>query len=338
MKSNRRIGALRALPALLAVAAMCLRADIVTLTDGRTVEGDIVSETPTEIVIKAKAGKTTIKREEIQSIEKRKSDAVQLREAMDALEKSAKKDDAGEWMKMAQRAKQKNERIEAQHAFEKVLKLEPENETARTEMGFVKLNGKWVAKNDLKEPATKTPFDPTKAAPGTMTKEQMAKAAGVNGFAPEGEKPVNCPKCNGTGIWITLPCLNCSKSDKPGYKMLGDHYEMDQRCGGTGKIIGAYCEFCKRTGKVMMSHIAPADGGTKKPNSGMQWCPVCNGTGWEKFLECNQCKRSKWPGYLFLGDQVVLCTSCGGAAKKPALACGTCKQTGMVPLKTEPSK
>src|SRR6185295_9068461 len=120
------------------------------------------------------------------------------------------------------------------------------------------------------------------------------------------------------------------KSDKPGYKNLGDHYEKDQRCDGTGKVVGMWCDLCNRKGKVMLSHLTPANGGNKPAPSGWSWCPTCNGTGQEKYLQCLQCKRSQWPGYLNLGDQVVVCNSCNGAGKKPALECSHCKGKGIV--------
>ncbi len=136
-----------------------------------------------------------------------------------------------------------------------------------------------------------------------------------------------------------LPCLNCNKSDKPGYKNLGDHYEIDQRCGGTGKVVGMYCELCNKTGKVMLSHLMPANGGTKTPPAGRAWCPVCNGTGVEKYIPCLQCKRSKWPGYNFFGDRVEVCNSCGGMGKKVGIQCANCNCTGLVnATQTDPTK
>ncbi len=333
---------------LLTVAWMCLNlhAEIVTMSDGRVIEGDVVSENESEIVVKVASGKMTLKREEIQSVEKKKSAASTLRDKMDKLTKSADKDSKDEWMTLAESASAKGAREEANRAYNRVIQIDPNNSAARKALGFVKSNGEWVLKSDLKE-RDKATDGPNAAAANPsngyskegMSKEKIAAAAGLNEVTSIDEKPVNCPNCNGTGIWIVLPCLNCNKSGKPGYKNLGDHFEMDQRCGGTGKTIGMYCDLCNRTGKVLLSHISPMKGGTKQPPNGRLWCPVCHGSGVETYLPCNQCKRSKWPGYMFMGDEVLRCNSCGGAGKKAALDCNFCNKTGLVNAeKTDPKK
>src|SRR4051812_31309004 len=101
---------------LAAVLSLSLRADIVTLTDGRTVEGEIVAETATEIVVKAPFGKTTIKREEIQSIEKRKSASALAREKADVLAKGAQKDSKDAWLSFADECTKNGANDEAQKA------------------------------------------------------------------------------------------------------------------------------------------------------------------------------------------------------------------------------
>lgn len=320
-----------------------LRAEIVTLSDGRVIEGEIISENESDIVIKVASGKMTLKREEIQSIDKRKSATAQLRDRMDALAKGKDNDNKDEWLTLAESAGAKGARDEATRAYSRVIQLDPNHSAARKALGFVKSNGEWVLKSDLKERDNAAPGRDGTAARDTsrepMSKEKLAAAAGLNAVTSADEKQVNCPNCHGTGIWIMLPCLNCNKSSKPGYKNMGDHFEMDQRCGGTGKTVGMYCDLCNKTGKVLLSHLTPASGGTKQPPNGRLWCPVCHGTGVETFLPCNQCKRSKWPGYLFMGDHIILCNSCGGAGKKAALDCANCNKTGLVnAIQTDPNK
>ncbi len=136
-----------------ALLSMSLRADIITLTDGRTVEGEIVSETPSEIVVKASAGKTTIKREEIQSIERKKSASLVYREKIDVLEKSANKLSLDAWLSLANEAGKMGARDEATKAYAKVMKLDPENAAERKALGFVRSGGEGVDKNELKEKA-----------------------------------------------------------------------------------------------------------------------------------------------------------------------------------------
>jgi hypothetical protein len=325
------------LPFFLAASLLIsVRADIVTLIDGTIVEGEVVGETPTDITLRIPTGKTTLKREEIQKIEHRKSAHALMREKMDLLAQSNAAEYA--WLKLAAEAKKSGAQDESVEAYKHVLEMDAENVAANQALGRVKLNDHWVEKPESAKSESK-PADEKQVAPFQADKsaetprEKLAQMAGVLEFAPAGEQLADCPNCHGTGIAVMLPCLNCNKSGKPGYKNLGDHFEMDQRCGGTGKTVGLYCGLCNRTGKVLLSHVTPAHGGTKAPPAGKEWCPNCNGTGYESWLPCLQCKRSKWPGYLFMGDHLELCNSCNGNAKKPALACSVCKMTGLVPTK-----
>ncbi|MEI6232531.1 MAG: hypothetical protein WCT04_05735 [Planctomycetota bacterium] len=327
-----------------AAFSMVARAEIVTMSDGRVIEGEVVSETETTIVLKVISGKMTLKREEIQNIDKKKSAAAQLRDKMDELAKSKDKDNKEEWLALGDSANEKGARDEATRAYKRVIELDPNNSPAHRALGYVKSNGDWVLKTDIKDAKDQRerPAGESKKYEFTgkeQSKDRLAAMAGVNEVTSSDEKPVNCPNCHGTGVWIMLPCLNCNKSGKPGYKNMGDHLEMDQRCGGTGKVVGMYCDLCNKTGKVLLSHIMPSKGGKKEPPAGRKWCPVCNGSGVETFGACLQCKRSKWPGFLFMGDQVIRCNSCGGAGKKAMLDCANCNRTGLVnATQTDPNK
>lgn len=175
-----------------------------------------------------------------------------------------------------------------------------------------------------------TRLDGPRVEKSEAEREKIAKFAGVSKLS---EKPSKCPKCVGTGIAIWLECLNCNKSGKPGYKNMGDYWEVCRRCTGAGRIAAARCNTCTGTGSVLLSKLAPADGGVKEPPKGMKWCEDCTGTGVLVWNDCAQCKRSKYPGYLFLGDSVTLCNRCNGSTKLAGLACAKCKQKGVLPLK-----
>jgi len=149
----------------------------------------------------------------------------------------------------------------------------------------------------------------------------------------ESEQAVDCPKCHGKGIALEIECPSCIHSPKPGYNNMGERLEMCQRCKGTAKIIGAYCSMCTK-GKVYLSQFKPCDGGTKPPPSGWLWCPKCMGSGVESWIPCNQCKRSKWPGYTQMGEGLMLCNRCNGKGQLPGLACTTCEGKGTVVDKT----
>jgi len=174
--------------------------------------------------------------------------------------------------------------------------------------------------------------DAGKPANAGATREERAAMAGVGKLNDVNEKPVNCPKCSGTGILYRLECLNCNKSGKPGYKHVGYSYELCARCGGTGYAAVYHCALCNGKGKVYLSQVTPADGGAKKPPPNFNWCGKCSGTGVEIWDTCNQCKRSKYPGYLFFGDHLELCNRCNGATKIPALKCTVCGGTGLLQI------
>lgn len=175
--------------------------------------------------------------------------------------------------------------------------------------------------------------DGSKVERAQVDREKIAKVAGISKLSDLSEKPSKCPKCVGTGIAIWLECLNCNKSGKAGYKNMGDYWEVCKRCTGAGRIAAARCNTCTGTGSVLLSKLTPVDGGIKEPPKGMKWCEDCTGTGVMVWNDCAQCKRSKFPGYLFHGDSVSLCNRCNGATKLPGLACSKCKQKGVLPLK-----
>lgn len=162
------------------------------------------------------------------------------------------------------------------------------------------------------------------------TKEELRKMSGFASFSDLAEKPSTCPKCSGSGIAIWLECLNCSKSGQPGFKNMGDYWEACRRCSSKGKIAAVRCNTCTGKGSVLLSQLKPADGGIKDPPKGFQWCSDCSGTGTSVWSDCNQCKRSKYPGYLFFGDRLEVCGRCNGAGKFPSIACGKCNHKGLV--------
>jgi len=204
-----------------------------------------------------------------------------------------------------------------------ILKQTDEAVTLRTLQGTVELR-----RSDIQEIRQDTP----KVESTPSDRETIRKIAGVTKFADLSEKPSKCPKCTGTGIAIWLECLNCNKSGKSGYKNMGDYWEMCKRCTGAGRIAAARCNTCTGTGSVLLSKLEPSAGGFKEPPKGTKWCDGCSGTGAAIWTDCSQCKRSKFPGYLFHGDSVTLCNRCNGAGKFPSLACGKCKQKGVLPL------
>ncbi len=241
---------------LLAVGSFSLRAETVVLKSGKALEGEVINQTETSVILRTVSGTLELRRADISEIRK---------------------------------------------------EAPPKTNTP-------------VA--DTTPNREQTPAE----------RETIRKISGGGPLANLAEKPQKCPKCTGSGIAIWLECLNCNKSGKPGYKNFGDYWDVCKRCTGAGRIAAAKCNTCTGKGNVLLSQIKPADGGRKEPPKGTKWCEDCDGTGAAIWSECPQCKRSKYPGYLFHGDSVTLCNRCNGAGKFAGLGCGKCKQKGVLHL------
>jgi RecJ-like exonuclease len=211
-----------------------------------------------------------------------------------------------------------------------VLSEKDDEVVVKTEVGSLTFK-----KDAIKEIKRKDPNAEKKTPPVDMTtRQQRAALTGVSKLYDIDEKQVNCPKCEGTGYCIWLPCLRCKGSPKPGWtQMQSDkHWEICERCNGKTKFPCVGCDLCNKTGKVYLSHLSPADGGTKKPPINMTWCTVCNSTGFDVWEECNQCKRSQWKGYLYHGETMSICNRCDGKGRIPIHRCAVCNGKGLVAI------
>jgi len=326
--------------ALLIVALLCvplLRADTLVLVDGREIEGEILSEDATSVTLKASFGKTTIQRDEIKEIRKSKSKSEIFRAEIEALEKSSRKDDTAAWLNLALRAKKDGARAEARQLFQRVLDQDPNSLAAREELGYVRRGDSWVKEERPVATAAAPAAPATNGAAaadagGGVSREKLAAMIGgnVEHFSGANEQPATCPKCSGSGYAIILDCLNCLKSQKPGFTNHGvNGWQVCDKCRGTTKIIGAVCFVCRGAKKVVLSHLKPSEGGQQKAPAGYNWCTKCSGSGYEIWNDCGQCKRSKWPGWNYSGESVSLCNRCNGAAKLPGLKCTVCNGSGL---------
>ncbi len=59
-----------------------------------------------------------------------------------------------------------------------------------------------------------------------------------------------CYGCRGTGVSEWIRCVQCSRSDVPGYLYFGEYYDVCNRCGGRGKLPGLKCARCRGKGIV----------------------------------------------------------------------------------------
>ncbi|MFH0938582.1 MAG: hypothetical protein V1899_04775 [Planctomycetota bacterium] len=309
-------------------------ADTIFMWDGSTIEGEIISDDGLVVVVKMRAGKATIAKIEIKDIQKKAvldTAVTVVREKMSELRKNDDKNIAT-WLQLGVEAKAAGSYTEMSAAFERVLALDPENSSARTELGYIQRDGLWVKGVFFSEIEKRTPTLPVTPNIQLTDRERLKAIACVGTFSNANEKLADCPRCHGSGSIMTFDCTTCARSSKPGFKILVDgSYVACERCHGTRKVAGAYCSLCDRTGKVYMSQIAPWDGGAKKAPEGFAWCQKCNGAGIEAYQDCVRCKGSQWPGYIMRGGYAARCDPCAGKGKIPLTQCAHCSGKGLVP-------
>jgi hypothetical protein len=138
------------LAGLLAAPAL---ADVVTLTDGSKREGKVVRENDQEVVLQVTQGRLsaeiTFKREEVKSIERGATAAEQVLAEAERRKAALQDKDAAGWLGYAQWLDRQNGfSRDAREAWEKVLKLDPENILARARLGHQKVGGKWLTEEE----------------------------------------------------------------------------------------------------------------------------------------------------------------------------------------------
>ena len=139
---------------------------------------------------------------------------------------------------------------------------------------------------------------------------------------------VTCHKCSGTGYMHWMSCIQCRKSNKPGYLNMGDRYLLCNRCGGKGTLPGIRCDECGGKGKI--NPDKPIKRKERRVPKGYTLCVTCSGTGVSDWLECIQCRRSDYPGYTYFGEYYTRCNRCKGKGKLPGIRCAQCKGRGVV--------
>jgi hypothetical protein len=140
-----------ALAAMLAAPAW---ADLVTLKDGSKREGKVVRQDDEEVVLEITQGRlkaeVTFKRSEVKGIEKGPTAAEKTLAEVEKRRAALKDDDAAGWLGFAQWL----DRLtgfsqDARAAYEKVVRLDPENEAARRKLGYQKIGGQWLTEAEI---------------------------------------------------------------------------------------------------------------------------------------------------------------------------------------------
>ena len=122
-------------------------ADVIHLKDGTTVEGEIVSQTSSQLTVKTRFGTVPIKRSRVDRIETK---ATPQQEYQKRRAKLAK-DDVGGRYELAMYCKDNKLSKEYRKLLAEILKIMPQHAGANMELGNVEYDGKWFTKDGLKE-------------------------------------------------------------------------------------------------------------------------------------------------------------------------------------------
>ncbi len=162
--------------ALLGATAL---ADTITLKDGSKREGKIIREGEKQVVLEVAMGRLkaelVLLRKNIKSIEKGASANEKLLAASKKRKARLKKNDAAGWLAYAQwLEKQPGLSKDASAAFEKVMKIKPDNETARRKLGYYRVGKKWLTAEETVAAHRKLSAS-SKKAPAAKAKNQAPK-------------------------------------------------------------------------------------------------------------------------------------------------------------------
>jgi hypothetical protein len=146
-RSVRPLAVVAAIAAGLVAGGMslALAEDVVTKTDGAKLRGKVLSDTPDEVRIKTAGGVIAIPRGEVSTVDREKDLASELAARNGALEK---KPSAKGYFDLARWCEEHELFIAQAECLQRVIKLEPDNEAARHELGYRRLKGKWVSETE----------------------------------------------------------------------------------------------------------------------------------------------------------------------------------------------
>lgn len=131
---------MRAVFFFLALVPTAALADQVFLKDAGSVTGRIVEQTAASVKVDVGGGTIALPMERVEKIVKGRS---ALDDYDDRVKKIGPTDIAG-WKKLGAWASQAGLNAQARDAYQRVLKLDPNDKQANEAMGLVQLDGKWV--------------------------------------------------------------------------------------------------------------------------------------------------------------------------------------------------
>jgi hypothetical protein len=147
MIGNRR-SASRLLPLAIGAALLAATAygDVITKKDGNKLEGKIVEQGSSEVVIKTAFGEVRVPRSEIREITTGKTSAEEFTDRWAETDRS----DADALLELADWCEENKLTREARKVYREIVdKADPDNERARRALGFVQVDGEWKTKQEV---------------------------------------------------------------------------------------------------------------------------------------------------------------------------------------------
>ena len=131
---------------LLTMLSSASLADVVHLTDGGKIEGEVISDDGKTVVVKTRFGEVKVERSRVKSIEKKKTPAQVYTERLKAL---AQDDAAGRW-ELALYCRENGLKKPEKVLTAEVLALEPQHDGANEAVGNVKWKDRWITPEERK--------------------------------------------------------------------------------------------------------------------------------------------------------------------------------------------
>ncbi len=149
MARMRRSGLLAAglLAALAGSAPLPARADTVTLRNGKTVEGLVLEETPERLVLRTPAGSQTLARATVASVAPSADPQKDFDRYFALL---GKKDAQGAFL-LGDWARRRGFEAGKRRGLERALAIDPDHARAREALGFVRVDGSWMTREQAAE-------------------------------------------------------------------------------------------------------------------------------------------------------------------------------------------
>jgi len=131
----------------LVLLAGLARADVIWTVHGGRIEGEIVEETPRRLKIRDRRGMVhTLRRADVERIERRRPLDV-FEERLETLEAG----DVEGFLALATYAREHDMPGAARHCYRQVLEVEPDHDVARAELGYRRVDGRWLRGDALRE-------------------------------------------------------------------------------------------------------------------------------------------------------------------------------------------